>query len=300
MTKDAGKLKEEMKGEIAKLKEETKQELKSFRETMEREMRAEIRDLKTEQKEIIKSLDNAHDEIRDLKKALSEAAAKNKQLEKMNEALRAKCSFTDTKVQGIDNRLVQSEQYSRRSNLEIQGVVRKEHESVTSILAKIGSAISEPINETDIEICHRVPTRDAQKTNIVVQFRSRAKRDNVLTKAKNRRLTNNDLDLNSPAAVYVNEHLCPTLKRLLAMCVKKKYECNWKSVWTSNGKIFARQYDGATKVQISSERDVERVFVAGRGSQLFEQSPEEGNGQARPLPGASSPEGRANSSADNV
>lgn len=230
MTKDAAKLKEEMKGEIAKLKDEMKQELKSFRETIEREMRTEIRDLKSEQKEIIKSLENAHDEIGDLKKALDEAAAKNKQLEKTNEALRAKCSFTDTKVQGIDNRLVQSEQYSRRSNLEIQGVVKTEHESVASIVAKIGSAIREPINESDIEVCHRVPTRNAEKTNIVVQFRSRAKRDNVLTNAKSKRLTNNDLDLNSPAAVYVNEHLCPTLKRLLAMCVKKKYECNWNSV----------------------------------------------------------------------
>lgn len=106
MTKDAAKEKEEIRGEIGELKDEMKQELKIFRETMEREMRNEIRDLKSEQSDIIKSLENAHEEINDLRKALGEATAKNKQLEKTNEEFRAKCLLTETKIQSLESRLV--------------------------------------------------------------------------------------------------------------------------------------------------------------------------------------------------
>lgn len=162
-----------------------------------------------------------------------------------------------------------------------------------NIVEKIGAAISVPITVSDIEACHSVPTRNSEKTNIVIQFRSRAKRDNVLKKAKNMRLTNNDLDLGSQTAVYVNEHLCPTQKRLLAMSVKRKYECNWKSLWASNGKIFARQSDGSSKVQILCERDIDRVFGA-RSGDATEQA------VGRPLPGALSPTRPVSSGGDNA
>lgn len=45
------------------------------------------------------------------------------------------------------------------------------------------------------------------------------------------------------------------------MAVKRKYECNWKSVWTYNGKIFARKTDSSDAVHISCERDLGKIFT---------------------------------------
>lgn len=52
----------------------------------------------------------------------------------------------------------------------------------------------------------------------------------------------------------------PSPKKLLALTVKKKHENKWKSVWSSNGKIFAKQTDDAPTLQVKSERDIDRIF----------------------------------------
>lgn len=260
MAKDITKLKEEMKVELAKLKDEMRQEMKAFRENLERDLRNEIRELKNEQKSMCQSLEFAHGTIADVKKKLDNEVSKNALLVSENEALRVKCASLEGNLQEVESRLVLSEQYSRRNNLEIQGVAKTEEESLTEVLGKIGTAINEPIGEADIEVCHRVPTRSPEKTNIIVQFKSRAKRDTVLKKAKKTRLTSEDMGQSDKRPIYVNEHLCPALKKLLALTVKKKHENKWKSVWSSNGKIFAKQTDDAPTLQVKSERDIDRIF----------------------------------------
>lgn len=259
MSKDITKLKEEMKAEFTKLKDELKQEQKAFREMLERDLRNEIRDLKNEQTSMCKSLEFAHAEIADLKTRLNVETANNARLEAENRALREQCSDVENKARDLDVRLVQTEQYSRNVNIEIQGVIEKENESVVDIMSKLGEAISEPVAESDIEICHRVPTRNANKTNIIVQFKSRAKRDTVLKKAKKMRLTNEDIALDSSEPTYVNEHLCPALKKLLGMAIKKKHEHNWKSAWSFKGRIFAKRTDDSPIVPIKNENDLAKI-----------------------------------------
>ncbi|KAL1419652.1 hypothetical protein MTO96_005066 [Rhipicephalus appendiculatus] len=223
MAKDIAKLKDEMKAELLKLKEEMKQEMKAFRDSLERDLRNEIRELKNEQRQMTESLDFAFSSIEEHRKKLDDVTARNKDLESENAALRAECKCLESRGRDLEARLVLTEQYLRKANLEIQGVLKEDNESVINIVSKIGSAISEPITTADIEACHRVPSRDNGKSNIIVQFKSRAKRDSILKKAKRARLTNKDVGLTNGNAIYVNEHLCPALKKLLAFAVKKKY-----------------------------------------------------------------------------
>lgn len=111
------------------------------------------------------------------------------------------------------------------------------------IVSKIGLAVYEPVSTPDIESCHRVPNRKGDKANIAVQFRSRAKRPTFLKQANKMRLTNNDAGHDSEVPIYGNEYLCPALKKLLGMDIKRKHDCKWKSVWLLNGKIFAKQVE---------------------------------------------------------
>lgn len=248
-----------MKAEIEKLKEDFKQEMKTFRESIERELRSEVRDLKNEKKEMASSIEFAHGSVSELQKKLEAEVAKNVELSAQNETLRGKCAALETRVEQLETRTTSAEQYSRNTNVEIQGVTQQDGESVHDIVAQIGLAVNEPVSTSDIESCHRVPNRRGDKANIVVQFRSRAKRDTFLKKAKKMRLTNNDAGHESEVPIYVNEHLCPALKKLLGMAIKKKYECKWKSVWSFNGKIFAKQVEDGPVVAIKTERDLDKI-----------------------------------------
>lgn len=69
-----------------------------------------------------------------------------------------------------------------------------------------------------------MPSRAEKKSNIVVQVSRQM--CCVLRKAKRARLTNADLSIGNSTSfsppVYVNEHLYPKLKKLLAIAVKKE------------------------------------------------------------------------------
>lgn len=252
-------MKEELRSEIAKMKEELRQEIKSSREAIERALRNEIRDLKNEQTELIKSVEHAHETIDELKGKLDAEIGKNETMTKENEALRARNSTLERRTEELDQRIVRQEQYSRNSNLEIQGVEVREKESVESIVAEIGRLIEEPISSSDLEACHRVPTRKPDKSNIVVQFKSRAKRDVVLKKAKKHRLVNNDIGLETQTPIFVNEHLCPALKKLLGAAIQRKRDHDWKFVWSVNGKILAKQTEDSNTIHINCEKALAKI-----------------------------------------
>lgn len=98
--------------------------------------------------------------------------------------------------------------------------------------------------------------------NILVQFARRSKRNSILEKARRLRLTATDLGANAQVPVFVNEHLCPELKKLLGQATTKKRECNWKYVWVRNGQIFARKGDETPVVKISSNNDLLKISSA--------------------------------------
>lgn len=229
MAEEAARLKDEMKSELQKWKDELKQDLlKTSREAFERELWSEMREI--QQREMSEGLTFANKTIQELKIELERERANNAELKKKNDALLAKCTTLQSKTVDLEKRVLQVEQYSRNANIEIKGVARTIGGNVMEIVSKIGAAVQEPISESDLVTCHRVPTRTPDGSNIVVQFKSRAKRDVTLKKAKKARLLNSDIGLDNLAPVFVNEHLCPTLKRLLGMATKRKYEHGWKSV----------------------------------------------------------------------
>lgn len=256
MSKDIAKVKDEI---FARLKEELKQELKLFKDSVERDLRNEIRELKVEQRTITESLEYAHNSIKELQEQLKDEEAKNASLESENKTLRQKCQDLEGKTEGLEDRVVQAEQYSRNKNIEIRGVVECEHENTFAVVAKIGEIIKEPITKLDIEACHRVPVANSDNGNIIVQFKSREKRDATLRKAKKARLTNEHLELHNTEPIYVNEHLCPALKKLLGMTTRRKREHAWKSAWSFNGKIFAKKTDDSRMIQIKHERDLQKI-----------------------------------------
>lgn len=246
MSKETAKL-------LDDLKREMKQELRDFRESLERELRKDIRDIKVSMSFINKTFE----EFRETTKVL---AKENAELKKSNAELEVECSVLRTQLKENQTRITQCEQYTRGLNVEVKGIPLSANESVPDIIKQVGAVINVPLTDEDIEVCHRVPAVGENRTpNIVVQFVRRSKRNVFLEAARKRRLSCSDLGLDSRAPLFVNEHLCPSLKRLLGAAVAKKKECGWCYLWVRNGKIFARKADKCPVVQICQQDDLSLI-----------------------------------------
>lgn len=226
----------------------------------DRESRKDNRELRVEVQEMKDTMTLINEHFEKFKSELERVLNDNKELKKENERLQKQCLENETCTKELENRLTQCEQYSRRYNLEIKGVVEREHENIATLMEKVGEVLEEPILASEIEVCHRVPTRNERLSKILVHFKSRQKRDLVFEKARKKRITNNSLGVTTEpgesAPVFVNEHLCPTLKRLLASTIARKRQFSWRFVWTRNGRILTRKTHGSRTLHVSSDNDL--------------------------------------------
>ena len=94
-----------------------------------------------------------------------------------------------------------------------------------------------PENEVvsaDIDICHALPSKkhNDQKTHIV-RFINRKSKSNILSAKKQQR---NRFYQFGNRKIFINEHLSPTNKHLLAK--QKKNAAQFKYLWTRNGCVW--------------------------------------------------------------
>lgn len=227
-------------------------ELKEFRKTFDRDVRNELREIKNS----LSFMNKTYEEIKD---QMARVLSENQDLRKSNERLEKTCGDQAKQIKILDSRVLHCEQYSRNCNIELKGVPTQASENIMGLLGKIGEKIGEPIAPADVEITHRVPIPNSSEKNIVVQFVRRAKRNAVLEKARRNRVKANDLGFAQSTSVYVNEHLCPELKKLLGQAVTKKKDASWKFVWVRNAQIFARKSETSPVVKIACPDDLAKI-----------------------------------------
>lgn len=239
--------------ELTKLRDELRKEMRDFEAKMERDLRKELRDMKA-------SLDFFNKEYEKAKTESFELAKINKALKASNDKLVEECRALKKQASQLEDRVTASEQYSRNRNLEIKGVPLTKDDNICEIVRQVGDALAVPIEEAEIEVCHRVPVKNpSAPPNIVVQFKSRTKRDAVLKKAKKMRISTEDLGFSPNSPLYINEHLCPALKQLLGMAIEQKKAKGWRFVWSCDGKILARKEESSPIVHIRNAQDVEKI-----------------------------------------
>lgn len=215
-------------------------------ENFKRDMRTELRELK----ESVNYCSHTCDGVNDLRKDYAALREEIKQLISVNKTL-------TEENDRLSRRVDELEQYQRLNNLEIRGIA--EEADAVKIVEKIGEVLEVSISEKDIDTCHWVPTPKPGVQNIVVRFVQRSKRNDLLSKARKKKLTCTDLELSSDRPLYINEHLTQRNKELLSAANLKKKEVDWKFVWTSNGRILARKDETSKVLRIASLDDLSKM-----------------------------------------
>lgn len=106
-----------------------------------------------------------------------------------------------------------------KNKLEIKSLPKTVSEILLSELEKIKALIT-PENG---KIAHRVSLSNSPTKNYtIVQFVHRMTRDIRIENSHEKRYTSSDLDFGSATDAWVNEQLCPELKRLLGRLYRKR------------------------------------------------------------------------------
>ncbi|XP_046666521.1 uncharacterized protein LOC124358271 [Homalodisca vitripennis] len=167
-----------------------------------------------------------------------------------------------TEVDSLRGRVRSLEQYSRKNNLEINGIPETPKENVSGLVRDVGVALGVEIQETDISTAHRVPSFNKDRVPpLIVQFSRRTVRDTLLNKFKDKKtMTAEQINAAFPAQkIYVSEHLTPENKMFLSKLKNKCKESGYKFAWCKDGKFFVRKCEGERFIRIENDEELNKL-----------------------------------------
>ncbi|KAG8295784.1 hypothetical protein J6590_072786 [Homalodisca vitripennis] len=167
-----------------------------------------------------------------------------KDLKKENKELKDSNKVLCEEVNSLKTRVRLAEQYSRKCNVEIQGIPVTTNEDAVSLATDVGAALGVVLSAEDVMAAHRVPTfRPRAAPPLVVQLRDRRMKETIVAAYKkkkelkaseiNKVFTNNK--------VYVNDHLTPETKNLLRLTKEKSRQEWWGTGVSHSAKKPIRQ-----------------------------------------------------------
>lgn len=232
---------------IANLKEE----LDEVKKSTDAKSNANLKEELAEVKKSMEFMNKTFEELRGTKKELEDLRKDNAALKKEKDEL-AQSLLSATKE------ITDLKQYTRKNNLEIKGIPKEENESLVEVVQKIGVKVGVTVAASDIDVVHRVPTKEKEKTNVIVRFVSRARRDDVLRAAKKKRFTANEIGYPETNAVFINEHLCPESKVLLGLAIAKKKRRKTGNSFGSQRRKFLREKQKTPRLSILPQKRTSR------------------------------------------
>ena len=108
---------------------------------------------------IIQSLDFIGKEYEDLKNKVIIMEETNKNLDQKNSSLPRQVAGLTNELRQCKNKQDEQEQYIRRECAEIRGVPARRGENTNEIVQKVGALMDLDVDDSEISISHRVPSR---------------------------------------------------------------------------------------------------------------------------------------------
>lgn len=155
-------------------------------------------------------------------------------------------------MHGIEEDVINLQQYIRRNNVEIHGIPDDiEDADLEDKVIEIGETIGVHLKRRDIEACHRLRRGKNDKiARTIVRFINRKKCDDLHTnkyKLKSAKKSLKKIGLND---IYINSNLCPYNKFIWGKCKKLFTEALINRFWVYNGSLYiaTEENDKGTKI----------------------------------------------------
>ena len=190
-----------------------------------------------------------NESVRSIKDSIIDA------LKEENFRLQQKVQHLEKKLSDVEIAENKLEQYTRRKNIEIQGIPSSVHDSLLEDkVVDIFSQLNIAISKSDIEDCHRLGK--ANPKNTIERFVNRKFCNIALEKNKQLSLNKTELGFKPDVALYISENLTPLNQRLAWQCRELKRARLIHSCWSSRGVVKIRCTMNERALSIDSEKDL--------------------------------------------
>lgn len=244
------------KGDNASVRDKDTDDLKIFMKNV----LGELQELKVS----VQNMTNNH------QKVLEELTGQRKDIQQLKQevaSLTDKLQVKDQEIESLRLKARDSEQYSRNRNIAISGIQYQKDEDLLEIMDTLAEYLNIPgHNRDDIDVLHRVPAKkDKDHPKIIVQFKSRTKRDRWLVNKKHGLKSFNVVGSSGSKTdetpVYINEHLTREWLDLLMKAKVEGKKYGYQRVWFKSYVRAKKSDSDQTFIKIASEADLAKLRV---------------------------------------
>lgn len=202
-------------------------------------------------------------ELRELKAIVTETNAKIDPLKEKIEELESICTQTTHEVQKVQEiswntakRMDILEQYSRRENVIINGIPKKDNENVREIVKKVAEKLKVPLYDYSIISAHRLPSK--QNTYpIVAKLLDRDVKTALVKASKKEKINSGLLNYETVQPIYCDDHLTYGTRSILNTAKKLRENNIIKFVWIRNCNVYIRENENSKAIIIRSLEQLE-------------------------------------------
>lgn len=197
---------------------------------------------------------------------LEECSRSNANLKAELDLVKEENAKKNLKIQFLEDRIAEQEQYSRRRQIEIRELAHSPRESIEEIVIKTADVLGVKISHDDIEAAHRLRAAPGKTPGIIVAFSNRKTREKILrakqdsTTKRAKLITNDDiLNNGSRQKVYVGESLSAHYKTLLRDAKAAGKAANYKFIWWKGSSVKARKTTTSQILNIQTIEDIQLI-----------------------------------------
>lgn len=202
--------------------------------------------------EIEKSVQSMSDNYDDVLKKMKEQDDELKELRKRVTKLENERKPEETVE--LKKEINKLEQYGRRNNLEVHGLVETMNENLLEKLNRMADKMELPRLTTDsVEAAHRIPNKKQKTPTVIVRFVNRNERNAWL---KNKHKLRSGFDTDS---VYLQENMTAANRKLFFDARVKAKCLGYKFVWHKDGCSYVRKEEGTSAIRIEDEGDLAKI-----------------------------------------
>ncbi|XP_065204066.1 uncharacterized protein LOC135834156 [Planococcus citri] len=204
---------------------------------MNEEFINELKTMMNDVKEIMSTVKSTDAKVADFTERMSKVENDNKEIKKNYEKLQ--------------DQLNDLNQYSRIENIIINGIPQNEDENIRALVMLVAEKLNVTLYEYDISTAHRLPCKPDKTPAIIARLNNRDKKSEMITNSRILRINCKDLNLASPAPIFVNEHLTSRNMAIHRQALHLKKLKIITRVHVKEGKVLIQEEDNGIFTRIS-------------------------------------------------
>lgn len=245
------------------------------------ELKAQLRNLVKEHEalrakmadKLDRSFAPTHDDVQAVNLSCDGLLAWKREAQDALSSFNTKLDSLTKRMEEMSKAIDEATAYSYQYNLKIIGVPQETPtetaDETTEICLKMFNKLGVKVREEDIDIAHRIPTRNHDRTRqnnppIVCKFVRRSVRNRVFDAKRHlNRVEADDLGLDIELGrLGIFYHLPPKLQNLLRQAKTFQTEYDYKYCWAKSAAIFLRKTDQSQVQKLVSMDDLWELRIA--------------------------------------